>query len=339
MSIGKPADPPQRLGSIAGLAGLLEKYHVDTKALFSEFEIPATVEISDTRAPFPKVAALLERAAKLAGCPHLGLELGSLSDHRILGPVGDLMSCAPNLEKALRDYIRYQMAYSKAAAVYLWRIGDDVGFGYGVYHRTGGGRQIYDLVTALGCSFLRALTNDAVRPVEIHLSIAAPRDVGPYRKLLPAPVVFDQGHTCLVIRRRDLQAAIPTRQDAERERLKTMLDASLGHDLKDIVARVRHMLRPALLAGRCGIDAIADELAIHPRTLSRRLASAGLTFEELRDEVRLAVACELLELTNLPVGAIGDALSYASHSAFVHAFKRWTGVPPSDWRHDLRSPS
>ncbi len=62
-----------------------------------------------------------------------------------------------------------------------------------------------------------------------------------------------------------------------------------------------------------------------------------MTFQRVLDEVRFAMATELLAITDLPVGDIADALSYAAHASFVDAFRRWTGTSPSRWREEVRA--
>jgi AraC-like DNA-binding protein len=73
-------------------------------------------------------------------------------------------------------------------------------------------------------------------------------------------------------------------------------------------------------------------MGVHPRTLERRLAGEGQTFETLRDEVRFSVARELLELTDIPVGEIGAILAFASPGVFTDAFRRVSATSPSAWR-------
>ncbi|MFG1430593.1 AraC family transcriptional regulator [Xanthobacter sp. V2C-8] len=68
------------------------------------------------------------------------------------------------------------------------------------------------------------------------------------------------------------------------------------------------------------------------RTFARRLAVAETSFEDIKDDVRFAVDRDLLSLTDLPVGQISTALSYATPSALNHAFQRWTGTTPPEWR-------
>ena len=76
----------------------------------------------------------------------------------------------------------------------------------------------------------------------------------------------------------------------------------------------------------------AVAMGVTPRTLRRQLLAEALTFEAVRDDVRFAVARELLEMTRLPVGDVSAALAFASHSTFDQAFRRWSGMSPSAWR-------
>jgi AraC-like DNA-binding protein len=80
-----------------------------------------------------------------------------------------------------------------------------------------------------------------------------------------------------------------------------------------------------------GMDSVAEVLGLHPRTLRRRLADEGTTFEALLDEVRFAFACELLDLTDISNGEIAGTLSFASPGVFSESFHRVAHASPKDW--------
>ncbi|MCK0209888.1 AraC family transcriptional regulator [Starkeya koreensis] len=86
------------------------------------------------------------------------------------------------------------------------------------------------------------------------------------------------------------------------------------------------------MTGEADREAVAREMGMGPRTLARHLARSGTSFEAIKDEVRFAIARELLTLTRLPVGRIAEALSYSANSAFDHAFRRWADMAPTDFR-------
>ena len=44
------------------------------------------------------------------------------------------------------------------------------------------------------------------------------------------------------------------------------------------------------------------------------------------------MAQELLSMSSLTIADLSLTLDYATPSAFIHAFRRWTGRPPAAWR-------
>ncbi|MET0236496.1 MAG: AraC family transcriptional regulator [Kibdelosporangium sp.] len=74
---------------------------------------------------------------------------------------------------------------------------------------------------------------------------------------------------------------------------------------------------------------IARHLGMSTRTLRRRLEDEGTSFRALLDEIREALAEELLTKGAVPVEDVAFRLGYAEASSFIHAFKRWKGVTPT----------
>ena len=96
----------------------------------------------------------------------------------------------------------------------------------------------------------------------------------------------------------------------------------------------RHLLRPGAMLS---VDVVAAGLGMAPRTLQRSLEVEGTTFRELVAEVRRALAEEMLA-QRMTVDEIAERLGYAESASFVHAFKRWTGVPPGRFRRQPSRP-
>ncbi|MFY9918032.1 MAG: helix-turn-helix domain-containing protein [Mycobacterium sp.] len=80
------------------------------------------------------------------------------------------------------------------------------------------------------------------------------------------------------------------------------------------------------------LDAVAASLHLHPRTLRRRLAEEGTSFRALTNDVRAALATELLSQVGLTVEQVARRLGYAETAAFNHAFVRWFGLAPNEYR-------
>ncbi len=72
------------------------------------------------------------------------------------------------------------------------------------------------------------------------------------------------------------------------------------------------------------------------RTQQRRLASAGLSYQELLDGVRRDSAERYIASTALSIDEIAYLLGYSEPAAFHRAFKRWHDVTPQAFREQRR---
>jgi AraC-like DNA-binding protein len=147
-------------------------------------------------------------------------------------------------------------------------------------------------------------------------------------------------------------------------------DLTFGHEDSGFALRRAALDRPMAHADRRTLDAIAplieaeigvrprptslaDRLASHlagslpggtdvadaaramhmsPRTLQRRLEQEQTRFSEVLDRARLAEARRQLADPSITLTDVAFRLGFADLATFSRAFKRWTGVPPGQWR-------
>ncbi len=325
----------QRVGPLAHLPAILAEHGVDIEAILAGLPCTAADIRPETFLPIEVISTILERTAAHPGLGDIGLRLARAMDHTILGPIGHLMASCATLREALMTYVGLQIANSTAAAAYLHPLAEDFALGFGIYASGRVSPHIYDASLAVGCNMVRELTGGAVGPVEVLLSRPVPRDLEAYRRAFHCPVRFNESQACLIIAGRDMDCPLPTANAARRSTLLQALQQQMAARPKGFAERVRHVLRPLLLAGSASHRQVAEQLGVHPRTLGRRLDGEGCTFEQLKDEVRLSVARELLSTSEIGVSDIAASLGYATPSAFVRAFRRWTGSSPSAWRRAL----
>ncbi|WP_244443268.1 AraC family transcriptional regulator [Bradyrhizobium sp. Ai1a-2] len=76
----------------------------------------------------------------------------------------------------------------------------------------------------------------------------------------------------------------------------------------------------------------ASELGLSVRTLHRKLADNGLSYQSILDGMRRALATELLENTHMAIDQVAERVGFADATSFRKAFKKWTGHSPSDFR-------
>ena len=334
MPVVLSAASPQRLGPLIHLPALLDEFGVAfADALEGTDLAPSLFANPEQRIPYRVASQILDRSTALSGCPHFGLLLGSRCDHATLGLPGQWMANSPTLGLALSGLVSLQASNSRGAAAYLRRSGEHWVIGYGIYEPWAVAQdQIYPLVIALLLNGIKSLTGGAVGPVEILFSTRKPANVGPYRGLLCDVIRFDQAETGIVFPAAALEAPVHNADPEVLERLRKRMATERPHSATPWTDRVRHALRPQILRGEPTSSELAKILGVGLRTLTRRLEREGTNYQKLVDGVRYTMACELLEFTQLSVGEVAEALSYAQQSNFGKAFSNWTGMSPNQWR-------
>jgi AraC-like DNA-binding protein len=102
-------------------------------------------------------------------------------------------------------------------------------------------------------------------------------------------------------------------------------------DCRTAAERLRVLLRRQL-ASPPDIRQAAELLGVSQQTLRRQLRRENHTYQELKDEVRLGAAADMLQDSTVSVEQVGMMLGFAELSSFHRAFKRWTGSTPGQHR-------
>jgi AraC-like DNA-binding protein len=142
------------------------------------------------------------------------------------------------------------------------------------------------------------------------------------------PTRYDDAASRLSFPASYLRAELPRANPATRA-LAEAICAGLATRRRDsgLAQQVR-----ILLAQRLSFDpsigGAAAALAVSERTLRRRLAEEGWTFQALLDEVRISLARRLLDTDSLTVAQVAHRLGYAEAASFIHAYRRWHGTTP-----------
>lgn len=94
-------------------------------------------------------------------------------------------------------------------------------------------------------------------------------------------------------------------------------------------------LREAFLNSRGAsptADMMAARMGVSVRTLHRRLADLGQSYQQIADDVRCALAKEFLASTSMTVETIAGRVGFSEASNFRKAFRKWTGMTPAEFR-------
>jgi AraC-like DNA-binding protein len=179
-----------------------------------------------------------------------------------------------------------------------------------------------------------AITAGAARPVALRFVHPAPPTevIAEMARVVGVAPQFGADATAVTFPASVLDLAVPAARPSlcgvMIEKLDAMLDAIERGT--DVSTRARAEIAGLLRDGRCDVDELARALAMSRRSLERALAAEGTSAGAVIDDERRQLA--LTWLPQLTVDEVAARLGYSDSRAFARAFKRWTGVAPSEYR-------
>jgi AraC-like DNA-binding protein len=187
-------------------------------------------------------------------------------------------------------------------------------------------------VSLLVVRFMRE-TDEEFRAAHVSF-VHEPDDVAEFARVFQCPVRSRASWNGVAIPRSSMRLPLRRRDPAlrgwlERQAAGILARLPASGDVRD---EVRSVLSSQAIAGDMNIDAVARRLGTTPRTLQRRLARAGTSFEVLCDDARRHAAETYLADTMLSIAEVTYLLGYSEPTAFHRAFKRWHGTTPHAFR-------
>ncbi|MDP2227192.1 MAG: AraC family transcriptional regulator ligand-binding domain-containing protein [Moraxellaceae bacterium] len=285
--------------------------------------------------------SLLRRAIDLGGGRgELAYELAfrvSLTTHALVGYA--LLS-----QMTIGDAIRFGVEFSQVAVpVYRGELHIEDGFAIidismDVHVEDRLYRYAYDLALVSVWGGLRSLMGGVWPDVELWFNYPEPDYYAEYRDRLPA-CRFGMGANQICFPAEQLAKRIntgdPVMAKLMIERASREREARAGQGSKDIITLVTEkLLRTA--DGYPDQEAVAAQLFMSTRTLKRKLQQSGSGFQVLLDATRQRDAIRLLNDSSQSIEDIATWIGFAEPANFTQAFRRWTGMTPSEWRARAR---
>ena len=103
-------------------------------------------------------------------------------------------------------------------------------------------------------------------------------------------------------------------------------------DRSDLRGQLESLLLNHLPLGKLTLGQAAQRLGLSSRTLQRRLADKGSSFQIVVDALRSRQALLGVETGHLPLSEVGYRLGFTSAGNFTRAFKRWYQQSPKQRR-------
>ncbi len=153
---------------------------------------------------------------------------------------------------------------------------------------------------------------------------------------------FKAGRNALIFREGDLERPFVTHNAELLAMLGPQLDAELSarRSRQPFGDQVKTTLKRLLAGQRPTIQTVARQLNLSSRTLQRRLAENGVTFQQTLDEARRELAHHYLGQSSVELNETAYLLGYENPNSFFRAFHDWEGTSPGQWRSSrLANPS
>jgi AraC-like DNA-binding protein len=288
----------------------------------------------DALLPLGACRDVLVGAVAATGNPAFGLDLGAAVPVHTHGTLAFAALSAGTVDTALRTLVRFAALRTRAVRLELKIDGDEVVLStHESLPLADALRVVLDALLVIELRLLEAVLGRDAAQVRCTLPHPAPPWAGQYAALLLRPVEFSGQCLRLHLPRELLSHPLPS-QDGETHLIavrecERRLEASRPG--REIAGRVRRLL---IEHGPPWPEAATAAKLLHlsPRTLFRRLASAGIRYQSLLDEIRREQAEWWLLHSDRPVEEIALKLGFEDPSNFGRSFRRWTGQTPRRYR-------
>ncbi len=165
---------------------------------------------------------------------------------------------------------------------------------------------------------------------------AAARPAEYQQVFLRNPVYFDQPAASIVLATSLLEQPLQQNEASLRHYLRhpVLFMLTQNYARHSWTARVTDLLRQNI-GELPELREVARCLDIHPQTLRRRLAAEGTSYKDIKTRLRRDISLYFLGKQGLSIEEIAHRSGFSESSAFIRAFKGWTGVTPYTYRKGL----
>lgn len=307
---------------------------IDADALFREVGLdPRLLADPDARYSMKQTAKLWTLAMDRAGDPCFGLTVAAQWHPTTWHALGYAWLASGTLEDALRRFVRYSSMITTSGGIHLEE-------------------RIADFRLTVRVQKSEIPRPDAVLDAVLANIIYLCR-VSYGADFVPLRVLFvHHGQGCRQKRAEFFGSPIEYGCEANgidfaKDSLRKPLpsaNAALAHANEKIIAeylprlelgtmasRVKTVLIDLLPSGEATEDDVAASMNLSRSSLQRRLRDEGTTYRTVLQEVRCELAEKMLLDGSKTLNEVSFLLGFADLSAFSRAFKRWTGVAPSNY--------
>ncbi len=253
------------------------------------------------------------------------------------GPFGFAILHAPNLREALRIYRSYQRIVADHTFFDLTEDAREVTVRWRYSRLLDYPAQYTDLHAALMLKILRSFMGPDWYPKRVEFLRSRPKFPGLHQAYFGPDITFNAAMNNVVFSASLLDSPAAAADPRLFEMMEKSCQASLAEieRTKDMRLQLREHIMSVLPMGQANLPRISAEMGLGERSLQRRLAELGTSFEKQVEETRRDLSDRLL-VTDTPLSEISYLCGYSNASAYSRAAKAWYGVAPQEFRKSLR---
>lgn len=315
------------------LAGMSKDFGIDPVRLCMGlgFEI-ADLSNPDCLVSFRQAASMIRRALACTQGRNrgLGLDIGTQETIGSIGLVGYAMLTSPTLGEAIDLGIKMQ----RHAGVLLQLERVDSGKyltirASSLFHEPDIQPFLVEESFGIFLNLVRTLVGDTFAPCFIELSYSKPSYSAHYDQVFKCPIRYDQSENLFACDAHWAEKRIATYDPLSHRQVLDFLQMNVAKQsiedefIESIERIVRRDLRQTP-----SLSAVATQLCMSDRTLRRRLADQGRSYQNVLDQIRMSRAIALLGNPRLTIDEVAYEVGFSDAHNFRRAFKRWTGHGP-----------
>ena len=326
-SAGRPSYPAS---SARVFVDGLERLNYSVEALLAHAGIRrADLDDPDARIPCAVWGPMFRRALEQRPMKNAGMRLATVTPIGAFPLIDYLIATSQNVGDGLARLARY-LPLAEARSVPCFREDEDP---IRVLLEGCDTPLSAEFTVTLNVLHFREETEDRFRPVYASFC-HEPDDVGEIERVLSCPVRTRAAWNGWALSRETCQLSLRRRDSALGSLLQRQADESIARlpPMVGVAREVRRALASRVGRGDTRIQTIARILATSPRSLQRRLAAAGVSYQQLLDLSRKDAAERYLTDSPLSIGEVAYLLGYSEPAAFNRAFRRWHHETPQAFR-------
>jgi AraC-like DNA-binding protein len=283
----------------------------------------------DARIPCEALGAIIEGAQRERFTPNLGLELARVTPPGSSPLLDYLVLTSDTVDAGMRQLAHYFHLVGNPVVFELHEGDEPIHVGMAA----GAAPFSIEYVTTLTILRLRAETDGrfAARDVSFRHT---PDDAAGFERVLGCPIHSKALADGFRVSRDAWRLPLRRRDPVLRQMLETQANEILVRlpARTGLALEVQRALASRVAGGDTQIQTIARQFAISERTLQRRLAGEGVSYQSLLDDARKEAAARYLSGSTLAICEVAYLVGYSEPAPFHRAFKRWYGVTPEAFR-------